>query len=173
MLPCYRQALNHNRDAPVSLENELVNLSLANGVQEVLYLVRLSIGQVWMQRQPFLEVLFGTEEVVDSSTAAQEDSRSRRLEFLDPGVFENQMDSRTAVLTRIVYRYRLVFQFAADQQHEINRSKDLEGFLSFYLNAVVHEGDAHSPFPVHVSVLRHAIAETLDRRIGSHDSEAL
>jgi hypothetical protein len=51
------------------LEDELANLSLANSVQEVLNVVGFSIGQLRVQRQPFLEVLFGTEEVVDSSTA--------------------------------------------------------------------------------------------------------
>lgn len=156
-----------------SLEDELANLSLANSIQEVLHIVRLSIGQLWVQRQPSLEVLFGTEEVVDSSTTAQENSRGRRLDFLDPGVLESQMDSLAAILTRIVYRYRLLFQFSADQQHKINRSKDLERFAALHLNAVIHEGDAHGPFPVYVPVFGHTIAKAFDRRVGSHDSEAL
>ena len=136
-------------------------------------MVRLSIGELRVQSQPFLEVLFRTEEVVDSSTTSQEHSRGRGLQFLNPGVFENQVDSRTAVLTRIVHGYRFVFQFAADQQHKINRSKNLERFFSLHPNAVAHESDAHGPFPILVAVLRHAIAKTLHRRIGPHDSEAL
>jgi hypothetical protein len=74
------------------------------------------------------------------------------------------MDSLTAVLTRVVYRYCLIFQFAADQQHEVDRSKDLEGFLSLHLNAVVHESDPHRAFPVQVAFLCHAIASDFANR---------
>jgi hypothetical protein len=89
----------------ILLKDELANLSLANAIQEILDVVRLSFGQVWMQRQPSLEVLFRTEEVVDSSTPTQENLRCRRFKFLNPGVFEDQVDSLTAVLTRIVDSY--------------------------------------------------------------------
>jgi hypothetical protein len=57
-----------------SFEDELANFSLADGVQEVLNVVGLSIGQLRVERQPSFEVLFGTEEVVDSSTTTQENS---------------------------------------------------------------------------------------------------
>jgi hypothetical protein len=153
------------------LEDELVNLSLANAVQKVLHVVCFSVCQLWMLCQPFLKVLFRTEEVVDSSTTSQENPRGSRLKRLDTGIFENQVDSRAAVLTCIVDRDSLVFQFAADQQHIINRSINLKRFLSFHLNAMVHESDPHGPFPVLVPILRHAIAEDLDSRIGPHNSE--
>jgi len=155
------------------LKDELLNLPPLHRVQEILNVVRLSIREFRVQRQPSLEVLFRTEEVVDSSTAAQKNLSYRRVEFLDPGVFENQVDSLAAVLTCIVYCYRLVFQFSADQQHEINRSIDLEGFFTLHLHAMIHEGNAHGSFPVLITVLGHAIAETLHRRIGPHDSETL
>jgi hypothetical protein len=92
-----------------SLEDELVNLSFANAIQEVLDVVRLAIGQLWVQRQPFLKVLFRTEEVVDSSTTSQENPRCSRFKVLDAGILKNQVDSLTAVLTCIVDRDSLVF----------------------------------------------------------------
>src|SRR5207253_384738 len=71
-----------------SLEDELMNFSLPDTIQEVLHVVRFSISQLWVQRYPFLEVLFRTEEVVDSSTTTQENPRCSRLKLLDAGVLE-------------------------------------------------------------------------------------
>ncbi len=75
-----------------------MNLSLANSIQEVLHVVRFAISQLWVQYQPSFEVLFRTEEVVDSSTASQEDSSCGRLEPLDSPILKDQMNALTAIL---------------------------------------------------------------------------
>ncbi len=72
-----------------------------------------------MALQPLLYLLLGTEEIVDSSTASQENPSRGRLQLLDSPILEDQMDALTAILRGIFDRYFLLSPFRVDQRDEV------------------------------------------------------
>jgi hypothetical protein len=75
-------------------------------------------------------MLFRPEEIVVASRAAVKDHRLRRDDFHQFTALEDNVNALGAVRAGIVDRHALIGVSAADQQPEVNRSRDVENLAS-------------------------------------------
>ena len=86
--------------------------------------------------QPCRQVLFRPEEIILPSGAALKDHRFRRDGFYQFTALEDDVNVVGAVRTGIVYHHPLIGISAADQQHEVHRSRHVEDFATAQGNGV-------------------------------------
>ena len=86
--------------------------------------------------QPLFGVLFRPEEIIDASTAALKNDRSRGRKLRNLTFFKSHANALRAMRASIFNLYRVVLVSAVDQQQEINRSSDFKSVAVVYFHLV-------------------------------------
>lgn len=89
--------------------------------------------------QPFVKVLFRTEEIIDRSATTPLDEDRRRVHFDNLAVEHFNVDQIRAVGAGIfnLDGYARFKNIVADQQQEVNRSPDIEFVFTRHIDGVI------------------------------------